>query len=65
MRVLTVDPGEMNTRMHADAMPEADPTSLAAPEQVARGILGLLTASGTAAAASGVRVGVRLDERAS
>jgi len=65
VRVLTVDPGEMNTRMHADAMPEADPTSLAAPEQVARGILGLLTASGTAAAASGVRVGVRLDERAS
>ena len=26
VRVLTVDPGEMDTRMHADAMPDADPT---------------------------------------
>ena len=26
VRVLTVDPGEMDTRMHADAIPDADPT---------------------------------------
>src|ERR1700744_838062 len=29
VRVLSVDPGEMNTRMHADAIPEADPATLA------------------------------------
>lgn len=31
VRFLSVDPGEMNTRMHADAMPDADPTSLPDP----------------------------------
>lgn len=42
VRVVSVDPGEMNTRMHADAMPEADPATLARPEDVARRIaLGL------------------------
>jgi NAD(P)-dependent dehydrogenase (short-subunit alcohol dehydrogenase family) len=35
VRVLTVDPGEMDTRMHAQAMPEADRSSLADPAQVA------------------------------
>lgn len=43
VRVLTVDPGEMDTDMHQQALPEADPTSLAAPEQVAARILSLLT----------------------
>ncbi len=36
VRVLTVDPGEMNTQMHADALPDADPSTLADPDAVAR-----------------------------
>jgi NAD(P)-dependent dehydrogenase (short-subunit alcohol dehydrogenase family) len=36
---LTVDPGEMDTRMHAEAMPDADRSTLARPEEVARGII--------------------------
>jgi NAD(P)-dependent dehydrogenase (short-subunit alcohol dehydrogenase family) len=36
VRVVSVDPGEMDTRMHADAMPDADPTTLSAPANVAR-----------------------------
>jgi NAD(P)-dependent dehydrogenase (short-subunit alcohol dehydrogenase family) len=39
VRVLTVDPGEMNTRMHADAVPDADPRSLVHPETVAARIV--------------------------
>ena len=35
VRVLTVDPGEMRTAMHAAAIPDADPATLADPEEVA------------------------------
>ena len=35
VRFLTVDPGEMDTRMHAEAMPEADRSTLADPAEVA------------------------------
>jgi NAD(P)-dependent dehydrogenase (short-subunit alcohol dehydrogenase family) len=42
VRVLSVDPGEMNTRMHRDALPDADPSTLADPVLVARRILDLL-----------------------
>jgi NAD(P)-dependent dehydrogenase (short-subunit alcohol dehydrogenase family) len=35
VRFLSIDPGEMDTRMHADAMPEADRSLLADPAQVA------------------------------
>jgi NAD(P)-dependent dehydrogenase (short-subunit alcohol dehydrogenase family) len=35
VRFLAIDPGEMNTAMHADAMPEADPRTLADPDAVA------------------------------
>jgi NAD(P)-dependent dehydrogenase (short-subunit alcohol dehydrogenase family) len=45
VRILTVDPGEMNTLMHAQALPAADPTTLADPTQIA---LRLLSALGTA-----------------
>jgi NAD(P)-dependent dehydrogenase (short-subunit alcohol dehydrogenase family) len=38
VRLIAIDPGEMDTRMHADAMPEADPSTLARPEAVARKI---------------------------
>ncbi len=39
VRFLSVDPGEMDTRMHADAMPEADPASLQSPDAVAEQIV--------------------------
>jgi NAD(P)-dependent dehydrogenase (short-subunit alcohol dehydrogenase family) len=49
VRVLTIDPGEMNTRMHAEAMPEADPTRLADPARVADRIVALLDSAGPGA----------------
>jgi short-subunit dehydrogenase len=42
VHVVSVDPGEMDTRMHADALPDADRASLLAPDAVARRILRLL-----------------------
>lgn len=39
IRVFSVDPGEMATRLHAEAMPEADPASLQSPETVAEKIV--------------------------
>ena len=42
VRVLAVDPGEMDTVMHREALPEADPAALARPEHVAARILALL-----------------------
>jgi NAD(P)-dependent dehydrogenase (short-subunit alcohol dehydrogenase family) len=39
VRFLSVDPGEMNTRMHADAIPDADPATLADPADVAARIV--------------------------
>jgi NAD(P)-dependent dehydrogenase (short-subunit alcohol dehydrogenase family) len=42
VRVLSVDPGEMDTLMHQQAMPDADPAALARPEQVATRIIELL-----------------------
>jgi hypothetical protein len=35
VRFLSVDPGEMRTKMHADAVPDADPATLADPADVA------------------------------
>jgi NAD(P)-dependent dehydrogenase (short-subunit alcohol dehydrogenase family) len=54
VRVLAVDPGEMDTRMHADAMPDADRATLAAPADVAARIVQLLESD----LASGARVAV-------
>lgn len=42
VRSFSVDPGEMDTRMHADAMPDADPSTLARPAQVASRIVRLI-----------------------
>src|SRR5690606_31660845 len=42
VRMVTIDPGEMDTAMHAAAMPEADPRSLAKSEDVARAIVAML-----------------------
>ncbi|MBX3271412.1 MAG: SDR family oxidoreductase [Sandaracinaceae bacterium] len=52
VRVLAVDPGEMDTRMHADALPDADPATLARPEAVAARLVALIERPVTA----GVRV---------
>jgi len=46
VRFYSVDPGEMDTRMHADAVPDADPASLARPEDVAVKILDRLEKGG-------------------
>jgi NAD(P)-dependent dehydrogenase (short-subunit alcohol dehydrogenase family) len=50
VRFLTVDPGEMDTAMHAEAMPEADRTALARPEDVARRIVDTIRSTAAAAA---------------
>lgn len=39
---LSFDPGEMDTRMHADAMPGADRSELRDPDDVARALLRLI-----------------------
>jgi len=44
---LSVDPGEMDTRMHAEAVPEADPSTLADPAAVAERIVGLVRGAET------------------
>jgi NAD(P)-dependent dehydrogenase (short-subunit alcohol dehydrogenase family) len=54
VRVLTVDPGEMNTRMHADAIPDADPSTLSDPNAVAARIVTMIARGHTLA--SGARV---------
>jgi len=54
VRVFSVDPGEMNTAMHAAALPEADPASLADPAEVARRITDMI--DDPARAASGSRM---------
>lgn len=46
VRFLSVDPGEMNTRMHAEAMPDADPGSLQDPGEVAGKIMMMIQHSG-------------------
>src|SRR4029079_5513508 len=45
VRALAIDPGEMNTAMHAQAMPEADPASLADPARGAGQIVAWLASS--------------------
>lgn len=47
VRVLTVDPGEMNTVMHAEALPEADPATLADPARVAARLVKMLREEGS------------------
>ena len=54
VRVLTVDPGEMRTAMHAAAMPEADPGALADPAGVAARIASII--AGAEEVPSGTRL---------
>jgi NAD(P)-dependent dehydrogenase (short-subunit alcohol dehydrogenase family) len=42
IRCFGVDPGEMDTAMHAAAIPDADPKTLARPEEVARAIASMI-----------------------
>jgi NAD(P)-dependent dehydrogenase (short-subunit alcohol dehydrogenase family) len=55
VRFVTVDPGEMDTKMHADAMPEADRTTLPSPDAAADKIIAMIQAI------EGVPVGARLE----
>ena len=52
VRVLAIDPGEMATRMHADAVPDADRASLQRPADVARKLVALVESD----VASGKRI---------
>jgi NAD(P)-dependent dehydrogenase (short-subunit alcohol dehydrogenase family) len=52
VRVLAVDPGEMDTRMHADAVPDADPASLQRPVDVAAKLVAVIESN----VASGSRI---------
>jgi len=60
VRVVSIDPGEMDTRMHADALPEADRTTLGRPDDVARAIVHALAddriATGTRVSAASLVV---------
>jgi NAD(P)-dependent dehydrogenase (short-subunit alcohol dehydrogenase family) len=47
VRFLTVDPGEMDTQMHAEAMPEADRSQLRDPAEVAERMIAILRAAET------------------
>ncbi len=42
VRSLSIDPGEMDTEMHRAAVPDADPSTLLAPELVAERIVAIL-----------------------
>ncbi|HEU4582854.1 MAG TPA: SDR family oxidoreductase [Polyangiaceae bacterium] len=42
VRFISIDPGEMDTAMHAAAIPDADPATLARPEDVAARIVKFL-----------------------
>jgi NAD(P)-dependent dehydrogenase (short-subunit alcohol dehydrogenase family) len=55
VRVISIDPGEMNTKMHADAIPDADPATLADPADIASRIASLI------ARAEGIPNGARLE----
>jgi NAD(P)-dependent dehydrogenase (short-subunit alcohol dehydrogenase family) len=61
VRLYTVDPGEMDTRMHADALPDAARAELSDPARVADRIVALVAGGGAAdAPAPGTRVAIRV-----
>jgi NAD(P)-dependent dehydrogenase (short-subunit alcohol dehydrogenase family) len=55
VRLLTVDPGEMDTAMHAEAMPDADRAALADPAEVAERMVAIIRG------AEGIPSGTRLE----
>jgi NAD(P)-dependent dehydrogenase (short-subunit alcohol dehydrogenase family) len=56
VRLLSIDPGEMDTAMHAAAMPDADTSSLARPADVSRRLVDLVAADGEDVRPSGTRL---------
>jgi NAD(P)-dependent dehydrogenase (short-subunit alcohol dehydrogenase family) len=46
VQFLSIDPGEMDTQMHADAMPDANRSALAKPDDVAMQILEIIKRAG-------------------
>ena len=54
VRVLAIDPGEMDTKMHRDAIPDADPATLQRPTAVAATIVAMI--EDPARAPSGARL---------
>jgi NAD(P)-dependent dehydrogenase (short-subunit alcohol dehydrogenase family) len=44
VRMISVDPGDMDTDMHRAAIPDADPASLARPEEVAKAFVRVVAA---------------------
>lgn len=42
VRFFAVDPGEMDTKMHADALPDADPSTLARPADAAERLVAIV-----------------------
>src|SRR4051812_36334939 len=55
VRVLAIDPGEMDTKMHADAIPDADRATLQRPADVAAKIVAMIE---SAAVNTGARLSV-------
>jgi NAD(P)-dependent dehydrogenase (short-subunit alcohol dehydrogenase family) len=45
VRFLSLDPGDMDTPMHAAAVPDADPRSLKRPEDAAAGLIAAILAA--------------------
>jgi NAD(P)-dependent dehydrogenase (short-subunit alcohol dehydrogenase family) len=60
VRFFNVDPGEMDTKMHRDAIPDADPATLARPDDVASRLLALLERAETVPSGSRLEA-VRLE----
>jgi NAD(P)-dependent dehydrogenase (short-subunit alcohol dehydrogenase family) len=46
VQFLSIDPGEMNTRMHADAVPDADRSLLANPDDIAAKVVEVIRHAG-------------------
>src|SRR5262245_6458926 len=42
VKFLSIDPGDMDTQMHADAIPDADPSTLRRPDDVAKQIVEII-----------------------
>jgi len=57
VRVFSVDPGEMDTAMHREAIPDADPATLADPKVVARHIADMIESDGVAGGSRAVAEG--------
>lgn len=63
VRFLSVDPGEMDTRMHAEAVPDADRAALADPDEMARRIVALVARSESIPSGSRIEL-ARVEEAA-